>query len=112
MTAVKENIESMLNQISKGDLDGARETFQYVMTQKVSDELEVLKQSVGSEFMNNTQTEGVSYSAKKAAAGEDIGKPGKNFSKIASSAAKEYGSEEAGKRVAGSILAKLRAKKG
>lgn len=52
MTAVKENIEGMLNQISKGDLDGARETFQYVMTQKVSDELELLKQSVGSTFMN------------------------------------------------------------
>lgn len=50
------------------------------------------------------------YSAKKAAAGKDIGKPGKNFSKIASKAGKEYGSKEAGKRVAGAILAKLRAK--
>lgn len=50
----------------------------------------------------------LSYSAKKAAAGEDIGKPGKNFDKIAKKAAKEYGSEEAGKRVAGAILAKLR----
>lgn len=50
----------------------------------------------------------VSYSAKKAAAGKDIGKKGKNFEKIAESAAKEYGSKEAGERVAGSILAKLR----
>lgn len=47
-----ENIEQMLNQISKGDYDGANETFQYIMTQKVSDELEGLKQSVGSQFMN------------------------------------------------------------
>lgn len=60
-----------------------------------------------------TKTEEVSMdeatlSAKAARAGKDIGKPGKMFSKIASSAAKKYGSEEAGKRVAGSILKKMR----
>lgn len=48
------------------------------------------------------------YSAKSARAGADIGKPGKNFSKIASKAAKEYGSMAAGKRVAGAILAHMR----
>ena len=48
------------------------------------------------------------YSAKKARAGKDIGKKGKNFSKIAKSAAKKYGSKAAGERVAGSILNKLR----
>jgi hypothetical protein len=48
------------------------------------------------------------YSAKKAAAGKDIGKPGKNFSKIAADAGKRYGSAEAGKRVAGAVLNKLR----
>lgn len=53
-----------------------------------------------------------SYSAKQAVKGKDIGKPGKNFSKIAQSAGKKYGSAKAGKRVAGAILAKLRAKKG
>jgi hypothetical protein len=53
-----------------------------------------------------------SYSAKAARAGKDIGKPGKAFAKIAKSAAKRYGSEERGKKVAGAILAKLRAKKG
>jgi hypothetical protein len=51
-----------------------------------------------------------SYSAKAAAKGKDIGKKGKNFSKIASSAGKEYGSAAAGKRVAGAILNKLRSK--
>ena len=51
-----------------------------------------------------------SYSAKSAAAGKDIGKKGKNFSKIANKAAKEYGSEEAGEKVAGAVLAKLRKK--
>lgn len=49
-----------------------------------------------------------SYSAKNAAAGKDIGKKGKNFSKIADSAAAKYGSQAAGNRVAGAILAKLR----
>jgi hypothetical protein len=51
------------------------------------------------------------YSAKKASAGKDIGKPGKMFSKIAKSAGERYGSKERGEKVAGAVLAKLRAKK-
>lgn len=48
--------------------------------------------------------------AKKARSGADMGKPGKNFSKIAESAGKKYGSAEAGKRVAGAVFqAKRRA---
>ena len=50
------------------------------------------------------------YSAKAAHKGKDIGKPGKNFSKIAAKAGKKYGSKSSGKRVAGAILAKERAK--
>ena len=50
------------------------------------------------------------YSAKKARAGKDIGKPGKAFSKIAGDAAKRYGSKERGEKVAGAVLAKLRGK--
>tara|TARA_Y100000992_G_scaffold301640_1_gene273051 strand:- start:98 stop:1327 length:1230 start_codon:yes stop_codon:yes gene_type:complete len=48
------------------------------------------------------------YSAKKARAGKDIGKKGKNFKKISKDAAKRYGSKEAGDKVAGAILAKMR----
>lgn len=48
------------------------------------------------------------YSAKKARAGKDIGKPGKAFSKIAADAGKRYGSKAAGERVAGAVLNKLR----
>jgi len=51
-----------------------------------------------------------SYSAKQAKKGKDIGKPGKQFAKIAKSAAKKYGSKEAGKKVAGKVLSKLRKK--
>jgi hypothetical protein len=50
------------------------------------------------------------YSAKAARAGEDIGKPGKNFEKIAQKAGERYGSKERGEKVAGAILAKIRAK--
>jgi hypothetical protein len=48
------------------------------------------------------------YSAKAASAGKDLGKPGKNFAKIAKSAGKAYGSKAAGERVAGAVLNKLR----
>ena len=47
---------------------------------------------------------GDEYSAKRAAAGKDIGKPGKNFAKIV----KSSGGGDKGKRIAGAILAKLR----
>ena len=47
-----------------------------------------------------------SYSAKAAAAGKDIGKKGRNFSKIA----KKAGGGEKGDRIAGAILRDLRAK--
>ena len=50
------------------------------------------------------------YSAKKAAAGKDIGKPGKAFAKISADAAGRYGSKEKGEKVAGAVLKKLRAK--
>jgi hypothetical protein len=53
----------------------------------------------------------VTIRQKEAArAGKDVGKPGKNVSKISNKAAKKYGSKAAGKRVAGAILAKQRAK--
>jgi hypothetical protein len=61
-----------------------------------------------SDLEEEVQIDEASYSAKAARAGKDIGKPGKNFAKIAASAGKRYGSKEAGKRVAGAILAKLR----
>jgi hypothetical protein len=41
---------------------------------------------------------------KKAKRGEDIGKSGKNFDKVADKAAKEYGSKEAGERVAAAAM--------
>ena len=54
--------------------------------------------------------EEAAYSAKAARAGKDIGKPGKMFAQIAAKAGEKYGSEERGKKVAGAILKKIRAK--
>jgi hypothetical protein len=48
--------------------------------------------------------------SKAARKGRDIGKKGKSFSKIASKAAKQYGSKEAGRRVAGAIMRNLYSK--
>lgn len=41
---------------------------------------------------------------KKAKAGEDIGKPGKDFKDVAKKAAKKYGSEEKGEKVAAAAM--------
>jgi hypothetical protein len=46
--------------------------------------------------------------AKEARSGKDMGKKGKNFSKIAARATKEYGSKEEGEKVAGSVFQKMR----
>ena len=42
--------------------------------------------------------------------GEDVGKPGKGFAKVAKAAEKQYGSKEAGQKVAGAVLKKVVAK--
>lgn len=49
---------------------------------------------------------------KRAKKREDIGKPGKKFKEIEAKAAKKYGSEESGKRIAASAMWKAAKKKG
>jgi len=49
---------------------------------------------------------------KRAKKGEDIGKPGKKFKDIEAKAAKRYGSEESGKRVAAASMWRAAHKKG
>ena len=66
------------------------------------------KKSPMTQALNESAVAEASYSAKAARAGKDIGKPGKNFSKIAADAGKRYGSKAAGERVAGAVLNKLR----
>lgn len=71
---------------------------------------DLAKLRAGHKPVKEEQVSEASYSATAARAGKDIGKPGKMFGKIAASAAKRYGSEERGKKVAGAILKKLRMK--
>lgn len=59
-------------------------------------------------YAEEVEVKEATLSAKAARAGEDIGKPGKNFKKIAAAAAKRYGSKEAGQKVAGAVLKKMR----
>lgn len=46
--------------------------------------------------------------AKEAKSGKDMGKKGRGFEKVEEKAEKEYGSKEAGKKVAGSMFWKMR----
>ena len=57
---------------------------------------------------DDSDTKAAKKKAKSTAEGKDEGKPGKNFAKIAKSAGKEYGSKEAGERVAGAVRQKLK----
>ena len=59
------------------------------------------------EMANHAGEENESMYEARFKKGEDIGEKGMNFKKIQKDAAKRYGSEEAGKRVAGSILKKV-----
>jgi len=100
-TYIKENkmsLENLISQITENS-DGAKVTIEQLLLNKMADKLEGMKESSMKEILSSTIVEG-----------EDIGNPGKNFEKIAKSAGKEYGSKEAGKRVAGAILKKVLAK--
>lgn len=66
--------------------------------------------AAGSTAHQQKKMDEAKYSAKAARHGEDIGKPGKSFKMIAKKAGERYGSEEKGKKVAGAILKKIRAK--
>jgi hypothetical protein len=81
-------------------------TFFYDLNKRLADLAK--KQNLAESAQPLAERSTGNYSAKKAAAGKDIGKPGKMFSKIAKSAGKEYGSKAAGERVAGAVLNKLR----
>jgi len=61
-----------------------------------------------SKLIESMEVAEAGYSAKAGRAGKDLGKPGKNFAKIAKGAAERYGSKAAGERVAGAVLNKLR----
>lgn len=86
--------------------------FDSKITQNVAEAaLKIMQDSTKKEEVIETSemlSEEISYSAKKAREGKDIGKKGKMFAKISKEAGERYGSEEKGEKVAGAVLAKLR----
>jgi hypothetical protein len=61
--------------------------------------------------MNMLTKKSRSNLAKQAVAGQDIGKKGKMFDKVAATAAEQYGSVEAGQKVAAAAMIKARAQR-
>ena len=111
--------ENLLNEAEQVSIQPARSNTQVIKqgtktlgTVENPQLAQQIKQSIGKGEMTLAgnelgEAEG-EYSAKKARAGKDIGKPGKQFSKIAKSAGERYGSKAAGERVAGAVLKNLR----
>ena len=102
------NLQKFVNELSKVKAASAalKDNLEKEITateDKIKSEKNKIKEMIG--LISEEEVEEARF--KK---GEDVGKPGKGFEKIAKSAAKKYGSEEAGKKVAGAILKKVVAK--
>jgi hypothetical protein len=96
------------------DLDPMNESFLYmqklagiISESEYNEKIEEAKKKPSSGLTKKEK----SAISKKAHAGKDIGKKGKGFEKVAKAAEKQYGSEEAGKRVAAAAMWKGAAKK-
>ena len=87
--------------------DTSLKDFRMVGTSK-ADVINTINNTFGKAKVN---IKSVKLNEQRFEKGEDVGKEGLNFKKIAKKAGKQYGSEESGKRVAGSILKKVMAKK-
>ena len=109
MDKVTKKNKNVVGLVTKEELDIFDLVLEFLQTEGHKNPEQMMTQLSSEEI--NAIVE-ASYSAKAARAGEDIGKPGKQFEKIAASAAKRYGSKERGEKVAGAVLAKLRAKRG
>jgi hypothetical protein len=99
----------------KEDLDIFDYVLEYLVSEGYADTNEsaiVIMSNMSEEWRQSIIEKNVSYSAKAARLGKDIGKPGKQFEKISKEAGERYGSKERGEKVAGAVLAKLRAKRG
>ena len=77
-------------------------------TEKIKEMMGLIEKEKPSAGMTKKEKSAV---AKKAHAGGDIGKKGKGFEKVEKAAEKEYGSKEAGQKVAAAAMWKGQAKK-
>lgn len=88
------SIRKMIEEIFSGKLTESTDSFKQLISEKVQGKLKKSKKEMQMDCTNE----------------RDEGKPGKMFDVIAAKAAKEYGSVEAGKKVAGAIRKKVLAK--
>ena len=96
LTAAEEKKREEIVKAMKKDFKGPEGALYAIATDKAIDIAEMAKKIKEERFEKGT----------------DVGKKGPGFEKIEKAAEKKYGSEEAGKRVAGAILKKVLAKKG
>lgn len=101
--------KNVVGLVAKEELDIFDTVLDYLQTEGYENPEQMMTQLSSEEIDAILEA---TYSAKAARAGKDIGKPGKAFAKIAKEAGKRYGSKERGEKVAGAVLAKLRAKRG
>jgi hypothetical protein len=116
MDKVTKKNKNVVGLVTKEDLDIFDVVLEFLQVEGYAETLEeaewMMANDLNAEVIDAILEARKSYSATAAKAGKDIGKKGKIFGKIARDAGERYGSAERGKKVAGAILAKLRAKHG
>ena len=86
-----------------GNAHGVKSTLDDILKEKIAVALDTRKKEIASTFVSLDEKKmSNSAIAKKAHKGENIGHGG--FKKVEKAAEKEYGSKEAGEKVAGAIL--------
>lgn len=105
MASLKENTLSEINKIK--EMMGLAAPKKKDKEKIVDEEKKPVRVTPDNEVKADKDIPGQGMSEARFKKGTDIGKKGPGFAKIAKSAAKEYGSKEAGKRVAGAILKKV-----
>lgn len=88
--------------------EGGREDAEHRMYKR-DDKIALARKKMKTANEETEHLDEVTYSAKMARAGKDIGKSGKMFKKISAKAARKYGKQR-GVKIAGAVLAKLRKK--
>ena len=129
-----QGVQELINAIATGDALAIESAFNTEMAERISERLDTMRVEVAQnmfkesvqieeevelteeqidemlEALTEEDLDETTLTAKAGRAGKDLGKPGKNFEKVAKKAGEKYGSKEAGEKVAGAILAKMRAK--
>lgn len=103
--AMKAAGKALLSKLKSKVSQGAEKLKAHLEDKYTNEEIDEAKPSAG---LTSKEKSAV---VKKAKAGKDIGKKGPGFAKVEKAAEKEYGSKEAGQKVAAAAMWKAQAKK-